>query len=239
MKNKQILLCVVSSGLLIADHAQALTPFKDNFTGASLNNSRWTVQKIGRGKVAQTSGRVQFTVPSPPTEDDASILRLRNNQPGYNENWEVVMDVGNTVNAGYDVGVGFGISNADDPKDSVNLEFYGKGKGFNFIGITDDADKPNLDISSNPRVASGSMRISFDKTTKLFTFWHDKSGSSNGFQWVKICTFSPTGKGGDRRGNWKMNPAGGRFNVFLFGFSDMKAFGSGQLTLDNFSLRAR
>jgi hypothetical protein len=90
----------------------------------------------------------------------------------------------------------------------------------------------------NPGVGSGSMRISFDKKTKLFTFWYDSSGSANGFQWVKISTFSPTGKGGDRSGNWNMNPGSGRFGIQLFGYAEGQSIASGKLTLDNFALKA-
>lgn len=223
---------------LLADHASALTPIRDNFNAAKLNTSRWALKNYAKGKLAQKSGRLNFTVAKPPTRDDSATLELRNNQPGFNESWQVTLDVANSQNAGFSAGAGIWIFNASDPKDGVFLEFYGKKAGFNVIGITDDRDNPAGDISINPGVNSGSMRISFSKTTKLFTFWYDKSGSANGYQWVKICTFSPTGKGGDRRGNWKMNPGGGRFGVRLFGYSERQSIAAGKITMDNFALKA-
>ena len=54
----------------------------------------------------------------------------------------------------------------------------------------------------------------------------------------KLSTFSPTGRGGDRRGNWDMNLAGGRFGIQLFGFSDGANVAAGKVSFDNFKLKA-
>lgn len=233
--------CPIFVCFLTPGTAFALTPFSDDFNKAKLNTSRWALKNFAKGKLSAGSGRINFTVANPPTGDDAAMLTLRNNQPGFNESWQVVLDGTNSRNAGDDSGTGIWIYNATDEEDGVFLEFYGKQGGFNVINVTDDEDNPADDISRNPRVRSGSMRISFNKTTKLFTFWYDKTGSANGYQWVKICTFSPTGKGGDRRGNWKMNPGSGRFGVRLFGFAEnnqQQAIPAGQISFDNFSLKA-
>lgn len=89
----------------------------------------------------------------------------------------------------------------------------------------------------NPKVASGSVKVAFNKTTKLFTFSYDKTGSADGYQWTRLCTFSPTGQGGDRRGDWKMNLAGGAFKVLLYGYSDSQLVAIGKAFFDNFSLK--
>jgi hypothetical protein len=193
-----------------------------------------------RGKLSQAGGRLNYTTSKPTTDDDYAMLTLRNNRPGYNENWHVIVDVANTAGKGSDVGVGITIANGADRMDNVNLEFYGKGTkgGFNFIGITDDVDDITQDITARRNVTKGSLKIAFNKTTKLFTFWYDRTGSADGFQWTRLCTFSTTGKGGDRRGNWKMNPAGGNFSVHLFGYSEFQTLAGGKATLDNFVLKA-
>lgn len=220
--------------------ASALTPVSDDFSAAALNTSRWLYEKGGKGKLAQTTGRLNYTAAKPPTEDDYAILDLRNNRPGYNENWQIILDVTNYANKGEDVGVGISVFNSADPLDNVNLEFYGAGPrgGFNFIGVTDDFDDITKDVRAFPNVTRGSMRVSFSKTTKLFTFDYDRTGSADGFQWVKLCTFSPTGKGGTQRGNWKMNPGGGSFGVRIFGYSEFQGVAKGKATLDNFVLKA-
>ncbi len=49
-------------------------------------------------------------------------LDLRNNRPGFNENWEVILDVVNGAERGEDVGVGISIFNSADPKDNFVLK---------------------------------------------------------------------------------------------------------------------
>lgn len=219
--------------------AVALTPVSDNFDASLLNTTRWSSESGAGGKLKQSAGRVNYTALQA-SDDDYGILTLRNNRPGYNESWQIILDVSNTAGKGEDVGVGIMVANALDPQDNVNLEFYGKGPrgGFNFIGVTDDKDDASQDITARPNVTKGSMKISFNKNTKLFTFWYDRTGSADGFQWIRLCTFSPTGKGGDRRGNWKMNPAGGNFTVAVFGYSEDQVVANGKASFDNFVLKA-
>jgi hypothetical protein len=220
--------------------ALALTPFSDNFNATALNTSRWTLENYAKGKLTQGAGKVNFTVAATPTGDDFSTLELKNNRPGYNESWEVILDVANTSGQGYKVGTGVLIFNADDYGDQVGLEFNGKGRGAGFvtIGITNDKDNPQQDIRVNPNVTKGSLRVTFNKTSKLFTFWYDSTGSADGLVWTQLATFSPTGKGGDRRGNWQMNSGGGRFGIQLYGFAENRSIAAGKVGFDNFKLKA-
>lgn len=238
MKTNTIILFAASQ--FLAGTALALTPFSDNFNATALNKSRWKLENSGKGKLAQSGGRVNFTVAASPTNDDFSILELKNNRPGYNESWEVILEVANTSGQGYKVGTGLLIYNADDYGDQVGLEFNGKGRGAGFvtIGITNDQDNPQQDIRVNPNVTKGSLRITFNKTSKLFTFWYDSTGSADGLVWTQLATFSPTGKGGDRRGNWQMNPGGGRFGIQLYGFAEKRSIAAGKVGFDNFKLKA-
>ncbi|MCU0748107.1 MAG: hypothetical protein MUF13_00985 [Akkermansiaceae bacterium] len=235
MKTTPLLLAIP----FLFQNAMALTPVSDNFNARLLNATRWTSESGAGGKLTQSSGRVNYTTLRA-SDDDYAVLTLRNNRPGYNENWQVILDVANSAGKGEEVGVGMMIANGADPLDNVNLEFYGTGPrgGFNFIGITDDFDDISQDITARPNVTKGSMKISFNKNTKLFTFWYDRTGSADGFKWERLCTFSPTGKGGDRRGNWKMNPAGGNFTVAVFGYSEDQVVANGKASFDNFVLKA-
>lgn len=235
MKSKILLLTIP----FLFQNAMALTPVSDNFNAKLLSAARWTSEAGAGGKLTQSSGRVNYTT-SRASDDDYAILFLRNNRPGYNENWQVILDVSNTAGKGEEVGLGIMIANGLDPQDNVNLEFYGTGPrgGFNFIGVTDDFDDISQDITAKPNVTKGSMKVSFNKNTKLFTFSYDRTGSADGYQWTRLCTFSPTGKGGDRRGNWKMNPAGGNFTVAVFGYSEDQVVTNGKAFFDNFVLKA-
>ena len=238
MKTNSIILLAACQ--LLTGTAFALTPLSENFNATALNQSRWTLKNYGKGKLAQSSGKVDFTVAGSPTGDDFSTLELKNNRPGYNESWEVILDVANTSGQGYKVGTGVLIFNAEDYRDQVSLEFNGRGLSGGFVayGITNDLDNPQKDIRVNPNVTKGSLRISFNKASKLFTFWYDSTGPTDGLVWTKLSTFSPTGKGGDRRGNWNMNLAGGRFGIQLFGFSDGANVAAGKVSFDNFKLKA-
>ena len=231
---------IVAATPCFVETCLALTPASDNFNAASLNKNRWTLENAGKGKLAPAGGKIGFTVGSGPTGDDFGILELKNNRPGFNENWEVILDVTNASGQGYEVGTGLLIYNVDDYGDQVGLEFNGKGRnaGFVSLGITNDRDNPQQDIRVNPNITSGSLRITFDKTTKFFTFWYDRTGSVDGFEWVQISTFSTTGKGGDRRGNWSMNPSGGKFGIQLYGFAENRSVARGKVSFDNFKLRA-
>ncbi|RYG97131.1 MAG: hypothetical protein EON58_10475 [Alphaproteobacteria bacterium] len=216
----------------------ALTPVNDNFNSKTVNNVRWNLENFGAAKLAPGKKKLNFTVPKP-SGDDYSILELKNNLPGYNESWEINLDVANLVKNGK-AGAGIIISNADDSEDSLEIAFTGKGKrgGFTLIGITDGKDNPQKDLKANPQISSGTLRVSFDKLTKLLSVSYDKNGAKNGFKWTAVGSFSPAGKGGDRRGNWNMNPGGGRFGIILFGYSDGKPVKAGQASIDNFKLKA-
>lgn len=223
---------------LLSGSVFAVTPFTDKFNAKSINKTRWKVENSSKNVgFLPNKSKLNFTVAGKATEDDYSILALKKNFPGYNESWEITLDVTNTTSKKSSVGVGFQVFNADDPTDLVALEFYGK-SGFFGVYITDDGDDWTQDIKKNPGVTKGSLKISFDKTTKLITFSYDKDGSANGFVWKKLSTFSPTGTGGDRRGNWNMNPTTGRFGIELFGFAEKSQVASGKVTIDNFTLKA-
>ena len=225
---------------LLAPAGFALTPLKDTFSKTSLDSSRWESERGGRGKFGLSRGRLQYTASRPTTDDDYALIALRNNRPRYNESWQVIVDAVNKVGKGDEAGVGIFIANAADLDDNVILEFYGSASngGFNFIQTTNGKDDPSQDIRVNPLVQQGSMRISFSQKTKRFTFWYDSTGPADGYQWTRLCTFSPTGKGGDRRANWRMRSTSGRFVVGLTGYSIGPVVGRGRATLDNFVLKA-
>lgn len=217
--------------LTLAGSADALTPVSDNFNSTQLNKSRWSLKSpTGAGKLSQASGRILFTTSS--SSDAEPYMDLRNSRPGYNENWEARVDVVNATNQGQDVAAGLWVLNADDPRDAALVEFYGKGsRGFNVIRVIDGRDTPNKDVRASAAGNQGSLRITFDKTRKLLTFWRDKTGPADGIKWEKITTFSAK--------NWNMNPGGGRFIIRLSAYSYAGPVTKGKVTLDNFALKAR
>jgi hypothetical protein len=239
---------VFASGLafvgftFLSGTCMALTPVEEKFSTA-LNPARWIVSGSTYAKLEHGSGRLNFTVGPAKSEDDYASAQLSGNQPGYNESWQVIVDVSNTANAGNDVGAGFYIRNSANPFNVLYFEFYGDGKGkqggFQASILKDEFGnylEPHL--INSPKVKKGSLRITFNKTTKLITFFCDKTGSANGYQWKKIGTFSPTGVGGDRRLNWNMDPTSGSFVVGLEAFGDNRLVRNGKVNMDNFILKS-
>lgn len=236
---------VLTIGRLLTATSHALTPFSEKFDSEELKTKRWKIEADRSVSLSQKDGRLHFTAASHRDWAHAEAL-LRNNQPGYNENWEVIVDVSNTNPIG-DPSVGVNVFNADDPSDKVYLEFCGKGMRMGGIRLgggfqayfNENGQYPDgSEVITNPEVSAGSLRVSFDKTSKALTLWFDKTGSANGYQWIKLATYSTNGSGGKRPGDWNMNRGSGRFGIMLRG-SAASSVEFGKMSFDNFVLRAR
>lgn len=221
---------------LCAGVLQAVTPFSDSFSTA-INSNRWKVSEFGSGKIASSAGMVLFTVPKNPTRDDFALFTLRGIQPSVNENWEVVVDVTNTTAKGRQSGPGLAIENAADRNDAVFIEFYSNWSvsTVNSIFMTNEQDDAGLDISRTVPGSTVSLRATYKKATKIITLSYRSLPSG---AWVQLSSFSPFNRAtSPRRGDWKLNPRTGKFNVVIYGFSYGNIITSGGITLDNFSIR--
>ena len=219
-----------------AGSLHAVTPFSDNFSTAT-NTNRWKVSQFGSGKIESSAGKVLFTVPKNPTGDDFALLALRGIQPTVNENWEVVVDVSNTTAKGQQSGPGLAIENAADRNDAVFIEFYNNWSvsTVNSIFMTNEKDDARLDISRTVPGPNVSLRASYKKATKIITLSYRSLPSG---AWVQLSSFSPFNRAASpRRGDWKLNPKTGKFNVVIYGYSDGNIIKSGGISLDNFSIR--
>lgn len=226
----------------------ALTPVEENFNAKTLDTTRWELAQFENAKLRQSRQRLNFLIgPATHPEEDYAYLELRDNQPGFNENWQVLLDVSNTAGHGDHMGIGFWIYNADDPSDVVFFEFYGnktkKPRTSVSASFVLDGIHTAEDLDLKPKVTSGKLKITFNKQTKLFTFFFGKrvpkvSGKGTTLVWQRVGTFSPTGKGGNARANWNMNPASGRFGIRLEGYGENKLVGAGEAFMDNFVLKA-
>lgn len=228
--------CQILSGFCLA-----FTPAEDDFSAAVLNPKRWQLNQFENAKLRQSNDRLNFIVRTSTADEDYAYLELRNNQPGYNENWQVLLDVTNATGEGDRVGVGFWIFNADDPADVVFFEFYGSpGKrlrtGVRASFILDGAHIDGVLELKQKLTTDGSLKLTFNKLTKRFTFHFRKS--VKGADWVNLGTFSVNGLGGDVRANWNMNPGGGRFGIRLEGYGENRQVIGGKASMDNFELKA-
>lgn len=229
---------VIALAAALAGNCLALTPVEDTFSGKKLTETRWYQTDYFKGKLVQSGGKLNFTVTDPkPTTKDYAAIELLSSQPGYNENWEVIFDLSNTSNLAKKAGCGIQILNSADRGDYLYVEFYGK-SGIAAGVLADLHEVPGGRLSSKVATPKGSLRVRFDASTKLMTFYVSATDKSKGYKWIEIGTFSPTGKGGDVRANWKLKSATGKFGIVLYGFGMAQKVPAGKVTIDNFSLSA-
>ena len=219
----------------------ALTPVEDSFNATALNTKRWQLSQFQNAKLRQAGERLNFLVRASTPDEDYAFVELINNQPGYNENWQLLLDVKNTTGQGDRVGVGFWIFNADDPSDVVFFEFYGSPgkKERNCVRASFILDGTHIagDLNLKEKLTtSGRLKLTFNKQTKRFAFFFrsDEKGSN----WLSLGTFSVNGVGGTTRANWNMNPGSGRFGIRLEGYGENRVVASGAANMDDFVLGA-
>ena len=232
---------VLAVSQILVGTCVALTPVADDFNAATLNMSRWQIFNSKNAKMRHLNKRLNFSVPKSSGGENYSYAELINNQPGYNENWQLLLDVKNAAGKGDDAGVGFWIFNADDPGDVIFFEFYGnpgktKRESVCACFVTDGQHLAEELTLKQKAATQGRLKINYSAKTKSFTFFFRKN--AKGSAWTQMGSFSVNGVGGDVRANWNMNPGSGRFGIRLEGFSEKKAVAAGDLTMDNFVLQA-
>ncbi len=238
MKISPLLIATVVSAVL-AGHSSALVPVNENFNNNLLDPAVWYQYQTGKGRLVADNKKLSFEVLSKPTNDDFASIELLTSQPGYNESWELILDLSNTSGLGFNAGCGIMLFNVKDRSDYLFMEFYGKEGGVSAGVITDGDHVKKSQATINPKVSKGSIRIRFDKGTKLLTLHVSPTTAEEGYSWIKLGTFSPTGEGGNVNSNWRMKDANGRFGVHLFGFAQNNKVPTGKATLDNLKISPR
>lgn len=224
---------------LIAGHASALTPIKESFSGATLNTTRWYQFQQESGYLGHNKKKLNYITKGATTKQDFASIELLTSQPGYNESWQLVLDLSNKAKAGKKAACGIMLFNVGDRNDYLFLEFYGT-SGIEAGIITDTKHTKKNHISIPKAAAKGSLRVSFDKTTKLMSLDLSATNKAEGYKWFPVGTFSPKNtKGASVRANWKMDPASGRFGVQLFGFGHGVKVAKAKMTFDNFEISAK
>lgn len=238
---------LIAFAAAFAGSCLAVTPVSEDFSATSLDTSRWYQTRYGHGILRQAGGHLNYVTRTTPTKDDYAVIELLTSQPGYDENWEVIVDLTDKTALGYDAGCGIMIVNSQERRDYLYLDFYGKGMKQNgklvaggvSAGVLVDGKHPkNSRFTKNPKVASGAVRFRFNATTKLLTLFVSPTQKAEGYTWLKIGTFSPAGKGGDVNGDWKMKNGTSSFAIQLYGFANAKPITAGKVWLDNFSVAA-
>ena len=240
MKLQSCVFAAAFACLLLAPMSHALTPIADGFNNNALDPARWQVSQFGKAKFKVSQQRVNFFIfPAFDPNEDYGYLELLNNQPGFNESWQVALTVNNTSGQGDRIGAGFWIYNADDPSDVIFFEFYGNPAKRDRLCASASfvLDGDYLEASLEHKAAlltKAKLRVIFNAKTKLFTFKVARTGKNA--DWTTLGTFSPTGKGGDVRANWNLNPGSGRFGIRLEGYGERRLLEGGKVYLDSFNL---
>ncbi len=215
----------------------ALTPVLEEFTSGALDETHFYQNNVGNAKLVQGKQKLNLTVLPTSTKDDFVSAELLTSYPGYFESWEMTVDLTNTSSAGKKAGCGFMIFNYEDRSDFLFVDFYGL-SGVRAGILVNGKDAAVGKLSTKVGLPKGSIRVKFDATSKLMAFSVSATNKTDGYKWVKIGTFAPTGKGGNVRANWKMKPADGKFGIQLFGFGHSQKVKSGKITLDNLAVTA-
>ena len=229
---------ILAMAACISGQCLALTPITEEFESAKIDPVNWFYYHDTKSKLVQTNGVLNFRVLSKPLAGNYSSIELLTSQPSFNENWEMTLDITNMSSYVRTVGGGITIFNSVDRNDRLYISYYGKAG----IGVGADTNKVNAHFSKlSPGVATatGGVRVSFSRKTKLLTIFLSDNMSGEGYQWRKIGSFSPNGVGGDARANWKLDPVSGGFGIQLFGNAVTRAISSGKITFDNFVLAGR
>ena len=224
---------VIAVSLALAGNCLALAPIVESFNSTNLDESRWWEYRRNDGRFVQENGKLNFVVATPTQEDFAS-LELLSSQPGYNEAWEIIVDLSNSAKAVKDAGCGIMLFNVADRRDYLFVDFYGKSGVAAGVFLNGKRVTKGKFSAPNVGISSGSLRIRFDKKKKLMAF-HVSLGKP--YDWHKIGTFSPDGTDGNVNANWKIG-ANGRFGVQLMGFGSSNTIDSGEVSHKFFSLLA-
>ena len=227
---------------VLTGNCLALTPITETFDGAKLDKVLWRFYKTGNARFSQSNGKLNFLVSNPPTKDDYINMELQASQPGMYEDWEMTLDLTNTLKLaeGSQASPGFMFANEQDYGDYLYVNFFGKSgidAGYYNNGVRSNA-KP---LTLKAGVPKGAIKVAYSKKTKLMSFSASLTTKEEGYNWVLIGTFAPNGNGSGKRNvnaDWQMDPATSRFRVQLTGFAISQAVGRGKISIDNFSLQA-
>lgn len=228
---------------LFAGNAFALNPIKESFSGATLDSTRWFQYQQESGFLQPYKSKLNYVTKGAKTKQDFASIELMTSRPGYNESWQLILDLTNTAKqgtkAGEEAACGIMIFNVGDRKDYLFLEFYGK-SGIEAGIITDGKHTKKNHISIPKAASKGSLRVTFNHTTKLMSLEISPTTKAQGYQWVPVGTFSPNNsKDGKVRAQWSMDPAAGSFGIQLFGFGYNVKVPNKKVTYDNLEISAK
>jgi hypothetical protein len=212
----------------------------DDFNDNSKDSTKWGKDYTNnQGVLAETDHVLEYTCKKG-TKNDQSLRPWKASRFPYNADWKLQLDVANSTSVVDDdqyASLGILVWNPNDPGSQFFGELYAWGgappiKGF-FAALFKKGDfKAMVDTWDLPATA-GAVRIAFDASTKVITFFYRLDGNSTG-EWVEYGSFGLAGSGGaDGNADWNYSKDD-RFQALVYGYSAHTAVTSGQMNGDNF-----
>lgn len=205
---------------------------------------------IGHGQLNRARHHLEYSVPVPDlASGDEAYRPWGGSTPALSTDWEVSVDVSNIAVPAGDQVASFGLEvlDANNYDNYAFVEIYSSRlhvpalrRGFKadlaVAGVELGKDTilgDHMDIG----VTSGSVRLTFNSSTKVLTAWFDPGGGTNGYLWERLGTFGIAGAGGSTtNADWRMQ-GNDAFIVTLYGYSRGMAISAGQMYGDNFLIQ--
>jgi uncharacterized delta-60 repeat protein len=222
----------------------------EDFADNVKDTNRWFSQDNTNagGTLVEANGRLEYRVATPNADYDEALRPWGLNYAGNSDAFDVILDVHNQVPANdpsnRNASIGITVTSLENRQDSIYVELArGSADGTGFLSALrshefgGDEVTPYTVPTNHPAVTDGSVRLSYNPTTKLFTAWYDATGSGDGYQWTAYGTFGVGASGGGsmRNSAWLLTQNRG-FEVSISSFSEGLTTASGSVYADNFSL---
>lgn len=231
------LLVTVIGALGLSQTALASISGSDDFNDNFKDPAKWGADITnGNGVLAEANQRLDYTCTSPLIGDqDFSVRPWILNQATYNTDWEVFLDVHNSVTPSGINEALVGILAGKDLENYVYIELDGGRRQFNSGVLLGGNEVSGGDSLSNPAVTDAAVRVVFNSQSKVFTVFYDPDGGVGGYVWRLLASYGINGSGGTT-GNTSWGLSGSQtFQVAIYGLSSNRAVTSGQMYADNFS----
>ncbi|MGV3659986.1 MAG: choice-of-anchor D domain-containing protein [Prosthecobacter sp.] len=224
--------------------ASALWSGSDDFNDNVRDPAKWAAADSvhGGAQLVETGSRLEYRAGTPDAGHDDALRHWLGIIPDNDQAFEVILDVHNGV-TGDNASIGLSITSIQDPRDNLSMELYRVGPdGSGFLSVLrsnvyDGNEVLPRTLPSGHVVTAGSLRVTYDAQTKVFTTYHDTTGSADGHQWQLHSSFGVgvSGGGATRNSPWLLGNNAG-FTVSISGFSEGLVIPAGQVYADNFSL---
>ncbi len=211
---------------------------RDDFNDNLKNSSIWGPDaSLEAGVFSEIGERVSYTSSS---EVPSEVFRpLVRNVPGYDHNWDVVVDLRNAFSPGEgtpEAVIGLRVSSSLDPQNFIEAALMAYREN-------DVVERPLLArigggaarfAKINSRFAA--IRVRFDAAGKIIHCDYDADGPINGYSWTRYASFGINGVGGFAgTASWNMS-GNQKFGISLVGFSAEHEVPAGTVSLDDFRI---